>query len=59
MMCFEDVLNDIVFELWNDEFFRYMVEGLDDMFAYVKSIIVGAYKTVFVDVDGMLFFLNG
>ena len=56
---FEDALNDIVPESWNDEFFRHTAEGPDDMPAHVKSTIVGAHKTVPVDADGTLSPLNG
>jgi len=56
---FEDALNDIVPESWNDEFFRHTAEGRDDMPAHVKSTIVGAHKTVPVDADGTLSPLNG
>ena len=52
-IAFEDALNRIVPEKWNEEFFKHTYEGPDDMPGHVKSTLVGASVDLPV-IDGQI-----
>jgi len=51
--CLEAMLNNVVPERWNDEFFQHTYEGPDDMPGHVKSTLMGVSLSLPIT-DGQL-----